>query len=127
MMSAKKRKVSDGRRGREGGKGQTDDGANDAEEEPRDPLQVLAERLERKSEGVDVGDVVGDDGEGEDDKEEASEAAHGTDERRGEEAAEVSIFVILSPGRLVDEGGHHEGAEALDEHDCASCRGSVDD
>jgi hypothetical protein len=101
----------------EGGETRTDDGADNAEEETRNHLEVLAERLERKREGVDVGDVVGDDGEGEDDKEEASEAAHGTDERSGEETSKPAGFAHLSPGGLVDEGGHHESSEALDEDD----------
>lgn len=79
--------------------------------------------LEGKSEGVDIGDVVGNDREGEDDEQEASEATHGTDEGSAEKTTESSLLVSLTPRGLVNESGHHESSEALDEDDYAEERG----
>lgn len=93
----------------------TDDGADDAEEEARDELEVFAKRLERQRERVDVGNVVRDDRHGEHDEEEPSETAHGTDQRLAEEPTKSLRVVSRLPCRLQLERRHGERAEAFEE------------
>lgn len=54
-----------------------DAGADEGPDEARDALGPAGEELEGEGDGVDVGAVVGDNGEGKDDEAEVTEAAQG--------------------------------------------------
>ena len=69
-----------------------DGGGDEGPDEARDVLGVVGEDLDAEADAVDVGAVVADDGEGDDDEAEVAEGAEGQ-EHCGEEAADCVVGV----------------------------------
>lgn len=80
-------------------------------DEAGDALGAAAHDLHGEGDGVDVGTVVCNDGEGEDNKAELSEAAEGREEDGGKETAGSRGAVALHIGvvAVVDGGRGHDG------------------
>ena len=86
------------------GDGAVDDGADESPDEAGDDGRPSAHHLQGEGDAVDVGAVVADNAQSEDDEAELAEAA----ERRkhvGKEDADVGV-VTLGDGRVVDRGSN---------------------
>lgn len=66
--------------------------------------------------GVYVWDIIGNNGKGEDDKEESATPAHPLDEWRAQETADFVGVIMLLPGRLGSECCHCCCSKELDGH-----------
>lgn len=93
------------------GDGAVDDGGDEGPDEARHELGVVRDGLQREGDGVDVGTVVADDGEGEDHDTERAEVAESRHEDLVEQAADVVFGIGVRVGRVVDRRGADRGAE----------------
>lgn len=99
------------------GDGEGDAGGKEGPDEARHALRVARQDLQGQGDGVDVGAVVGDDGQGQDDETELAEAAErledGADQAAvvGRVVAQVVLVVVVVEG----SGGHDGDAQHLRE------------
>jgi hypothetical protein len=113
--------VVDGRRevgGSNDGDRDVDTGADDGPDNPGDPSDPLADDRNRKSERVDVNDVVGDDTENEPEEEESSSTVTVNRLKNGaEKTSELSLLESSHPGagRVRDGTAHDGSSEPLDQ------------
>ena len=77
------------------GDGAVHERADEGPDEARDGLRPAAEQLQAERHAVDVGTVVRDDAEGQDDEAELAEAAEGWEEHGGEEPADAGLLVAV--------------------------------
>ena len=77
------------------GDGAVHERADEGPDEAGDGLRPAAEQLQAERDAVDVGAVVRDDAEGQDDEAELSEAAQGREEHGGEEPADAGLLVAV--------------------------------
>ena len=77
------------------GDGAVDEGADKGPDEARHGLRPAAEELQAEGHAVDVGAVVRDDAEGQDDKAELAEAAERGEEHGREEPADARLAVAV--------------------------------
>lgn len=77
------------------GNGAVDEGADECPDETRDRLRPATQQLQTEGQAVDVGAIVRDDAESQDDETELAEAAEGWEEHRCEESADAGLRVAL--------------------------------
>ena len=99
------------------GNGAVDEGADKGPDEARDGLGPAPQQLQAEGHAVDVGAVVGDDAEGQDDETELAEAAQGREQDGREEAADAGLAVAVRVARVdrVEGGGCHGQTEHFGE------------
>ena len=77
------------------GDGAVHERADERPDEARDGLRPATEQLQAEGHAVDVGAIVRDDAEGQDDEAELAEAAEGWEEHGGEEPADAGLLVAV--------------------------------
>lgn len=98
------------------GDGAVDHGADERPQETRHLLGVVGEDLETEGQTVDVGAVVPDDAEGEDDQTELAESTQWGNEDLMQEPTDGVGFVSGRKCRVVDGRGGDGQTEGLGEH-----------
>ena len=84
------------------GNGAVHEGADEGPDEPRDGLRPAPQQLQTKGHAVDVGAIVRDDAEGQNDEAKLPEAAQGREQHGGEESADAGLVVAVGEGGVVD-------------------------
>ena len=75
------------------GDGAVDEGADKGPDESRDRLRPATEQLQTEGQAVDVGAIVRNDAERQDDETELAEAAERREKHGGQESADAGLFV----------------------------------
>ena len=113
------------------GDGAVDDRADEGPDEARHGCRPGGEQLQAECQAVDVGAVVGDDAEREDDETEFAKSAEGWEEHGSEESTDPGLRVAVYIGSVgCVEGGSCDGeaehfgeAEGKDEAGVCPCEG----
>ena len=94
------------------GDGAVHEGADEGPDEARDGLRPAAEQLQAEGHAVDVGAIVRDDAEGQDDEAELAEAAQGREEHGGEEPADAGLLVAVRVASVDGVGNRRRDGQA---------------
>ena len=82
-----------------------DEGTDESPDESRNGLRVVCHELQTESQAIDIGAIVCDDAESENDEAELTEAAERGEEHGCEEAADAGLVVAVGVVLVVDCGG----------------------